>query len=192
MILTFVWGNSQIADWQSLHLVYQLEARFDARLGAPHVIVPHQILLCRTQILVCTWQHSREDLDAYVRRFHRRALDWSDPVAEQVLVDVCFHRLLKHIAFSWRICLSHLFPGWWKWLVARTSQCAGPRDPVQQFNLVLIPWFSQRQEEPMVGTLERVKKSNHPARRSQLMARESLGNSYLATFFLWREEPLLF
>lgn len=38
-----------------------------------------------------THRHLREDMYAYVRRFHDRALDSSDPVTEDVLFDVCLH-----------------------------------------------------------------------------------------------------
>lgn len=40
-------------------------------------------------------QYPREDLYACLKRFHTRALDWCDPVVEDVLVDVCLHKTIK-------------------------------------------------------------------------------------------------
>lgn len=38
-----------------------------------------------------TCQYLAEDQDAHVKRFHETPLDRCDPVAKEVLVDVCLH-----------------------------------------------------------------------------------------------------
>lgn len=42
-----------------------------------------------------TRQHPGEGLDAYLRRFHKRATDRCYLVAEKVLFDVCIHYMLE-------------------------------------------------------------------------------------------------
>lgn len=42
-----------------------------------------------------TRRHPRVDLNAYVMRFHERALDCCNLMAEEVIVDVCFHGMLE-------------------------------------------------------------------------------------------------
>lgn len=41
--------------------------------------------LCRT------WQYPGEDLNLFVKRFHEKALECSDPVDEEILVNVCLY-----------------------------------------------------------------------------------------------------
>lgn len=50
--------------------------------------------LCQTR------QHLGNDLDAYVRRFHEKAMDRCDSVAEEVLSNIWFHSMVnKYITF---------------------------------------------------------------------------------------------
>lgn len=42
-----------------------------------------------------TLQYPGEDLDAYFKHFHERALDYYDLVAEDMLVDVCLHGMIE-------------------------------------------------------------------------------------------------
>lgn len=51
-----------------------------------------------------TRQYLREDLYTYVRRFHKKALSCCDLVAEEVLVDLCLHRMMK----EYRVFLENL------------------------------------------------------------------------------------
>lgn len=39
-------------------------------------------------------QFPNKDLDAYIRRFHKRSLDNCDPVTEDVLVDICLQCMI--------------------------------------------------------------------------------------------------
>lgn len=41
-----------------------------------------------------TRPYPREDLDASTERFHEKALDYYDPVADDVLIDGCFHGMI--------------------------------------------------------------------------------------------------
>lgn len=38
-----------------------------------------------------TQKYPRQDLDAYVRRFNAKALDYCDQMVDEVLVDVCLN-----------------------------------------------------------------------------------------------------
>lgn len=40
-------------------------------------------------------QYPREVLDAYMKRFHEKASDWCNLVAEDVLVDICIHGMIE-------------------------------------------------------------------------------------------------
>lgn len=40
-------------------------------------------------------QYAREYLDAYVKRFYEKELDFYDPAVEDVLVDVSLHGMIK-------------------------------------------------------------------------------------------------
>lgn len=42
-----------------------------------------------------TRKYLREDVNAYMKRFHERALDYCDPVVEDVLVDACLHGITE-------------------------------------------------------------------------------------------------
>lgn len=42
-----------------------------------------------------THQPPREDLDAYMMRFHEKVLDCCDPIAEDVFVDVCHYGMIE-------------------------------------------------------------------------------------------------
>lgn len=56
-------------------------------------------------------QYPRENLDTYLKRFHEKALDCCNPVAKDVLVDVCLNGLVEDYRYTWRIWLSLLSPG---------------------------------------------------------------------------------
>lgn len=54
-----------------------------------------------------TTQYASEDLDLNVKRFHDKALDYVDPVEEEILVNVCLHDMndeyqvfLENLTFS--------------------------------------------------------------------------------------------
>lgn len=47
-----------------------------------------------------------KDLDIYVKRFHKRALDCYDLVDEEVLVNVCLHDMRKEYRIFLEIYLS--------------------------------------------------------------------------------------
>lgn len=49
-------------------------------------------------------QRLEGDLDMYVKRFHEKALDYYDPVAKEVLVNVCLHGVFE----EYRIFLENL------------------------------------------------------------------------------------
>lgn len=42
-----------------------------------------------------TCPYQGEHLDAYVKRFHEKAMDCCDPVTEDALVDVCLHSVIE-------------------------------------------------------------------------------------------------
>lgn len=42
-----------------------------------------------------TRMYPTEDLKAFVKSFQKRTLDYYDPVAEEGLVDVCLHGMIK-------------------------------------------------------------------------------------------------
>lgn len=52
-------------------------------------------------------RQSSEDLDAYVRRFNGRALDYCDPMAKDVLVDDSLHGMMEgycvHLEFIFAV-----------------------------------------------------------------------------------------
>lgn len=61
------------------------KARANARLGAFCVAIQHQVSMCRTQVFLVELgrKHQREYLNAYLRRFHKIAMDCCDPMVEQ-------------------------------------------------------------------------------------------------------------
>lgn len=62
-----------------------------------------------------TRQHLGEDLDVYVKRFRKRALDCSDAVDKETLVDVCLHGMVN----EYRVYLENLtFPSFSKLMEA--------------------------------------------------------------------------
>lgn len=48
-------------------------------------------------------------MDAYVNYFHERALDCCDPVAEDVLVDICLHDMREENHVHLKYCSSTTF-----------------------------------------------------------------------------------
>lgn len=64
-----------------------------------------------------TNQYPGEDLDVYVKKFYQRTMDCSDPVVEEVLVDVCLHGMLEgyrafleNLSFPSSFCLMKAAP----------------------------------------------------------------------------------
>lgn len=53
----------------------------------------------------------KEYLDAYVRRFHEKALDYCDPIAEEVFVDVCLYGMLEEYKILFENLSFSYFPG---------------------------------------------------------------------------------
>lgn len=50
-----------------------------------------------------------KDLDAYVRRFYKRDLDYCVPNVEEVVVDVYLHSMMEEYRILWKIFLSIFF-----------------------------------------------------------------------------------
>lgn len=82
--------------------------------------------------------HPIENLDAYIRGFHERALNCCDLVAKEVFVDICLYCMLEeYMSFLKNLFLSS-FSRSMKLLIA-SSHCAGPRGPVQQLDPFIVP-----------------------------------------------------
>lgn len=132
-----------------------------------------------------TWRCMRGD-------FLKEASDYYDPLAEEMLANVCLHGMLDKYRIFLEICLSQLFfrldvdrPT--NESVCRTSVSSSVVQPSP--SSIIRPASRRR---PVVMTLEKVKRSNHPIPRSQPIARESLGNSLSYHHFLlaWSELQL--
>lgn len=50
-----------------------------------------------------------EDQEAYVRKFHEKALLYCDPVAKVVLIDVFLHDMIEDIKFPRELVFSFFF-----------------------------------------------------------------------------------
>lgn len=53
-----------------------------------------------------TRQYSNVDLDIYVRRLRKKAVDYCDTVDEEMLADVCLHGVAENTGYSRRTCPS--------------------------------------------------------------------------------------
>lgn len=59
-------------------------------------------------------QYPGDDLDLYFKRFRGKELDCSDPVDEQVLVNVYLHSMDNEYRVFVEYLSSPPFPSWWK------------------------------------------------------------------------------
>lgn len=59
------------------------------------------------------WEASGKDLDTYVKRFHDKAVDYCNPLEEEVLVNVCLHRMQKEYCIFLENLSSQPSPSWW-------------------------------------------------------------------------------
>lgn len=101
----------QIPDQSSLYLVPDLKP--GTIQDWEHMVATFKTKLFFAEVkytlaeLGCTQQYAGKDLDLYVKRFHDKALDYVDPVDEEILVNVCLHGMndkyrvfLKNLTFS--------------------------------------------------------------------------------------------
>lgn len=122
-----------------------------------------------------------EDLDKYVRRFHGKTLV-CNPVVDAVLINVCLHgmldeyRIFGEFSFSTFSRLMEAARG-----INESVQRTSRSDPtVQPSHGSIFRSLSGQWSWP----LRKVKRSDHPVRRSQPIEGESLHNSLFCHHFL--------
>lgn len=75
------------------------ETRHSTRLGAPSPQFNSKFFYTEVwqslAVLKLTRQYSSEDLDAYIRRFHEKALGCCHQVDEEMLADICLHGMTE-------------------------------------------------------------------------------------------------
>lgn len=98
--------------------------------------------LCRIR------QYPWEDMDAYMKRFHRKATDWCGPVAEVVLVDICLHGIIEDYHYLENVLF--FFSLIW-WTVRQTNKSV-KRTSKTSWQISSMP-----KNKPIITTVEKNK-----------------------------------
>lgn len=111
----------------------------------------------------------QERFGCFVCRFHEKVLDCCDLVVEEMLVDVCLYCMTENFLEN------SSFPSFYK-LMEAAHRTNSVNNLEVQFSTKSNPMIRPAsRKRPMVMTLEKCKGARLLARRSQSMARESLG-----------------
>lgn len=122
----------------------------------------------------------KESLDPYVKRFHKKALDCCNPVAKDVLVDICLHGMVE----DHQIYLENLSFSSFSRLIEATRQTKFVNKALK---LSLMIRFVLK-KRCMIATMEKSRDPRAPVQRRCCTTKEKLGVCYRSTFSLWSKK----